>query len=46
MKMLQALKGAKGTVKDKEGKTALDYAIPTGRKQVITWLMKEAGATE
>lgn len=47
LNMLKALHGAQITsLKDKEGKTPLDYAIPTGNKQVITWLMKEAGATE
>ena len=46
MKMLEALRGATATLKDKEGKTALDYALEVGRKPVIQWLMREAGATE
>ena len=46
MKLLEALRGAKGTVKDNQGKTALDYALERGEKKVITWLMREAGATD
>jgi hypothetical protein len=46
MKVLDALKGANGNVKDKDGKTPMDFAMPSGKKEVITWLMREAGATD
>ena len=42
--LLEALRGSNGSMKDKEGKTALDYAIPSCHKKVITWLTKEADA--
>lgn len=46
MKILEALKGATGTVKDSDGKTPMDYAVEHGDKKIIKWLMQEAGATD
>lgn len=46
MTLLQALQGAAASVKDKEGKTPLDCAIPQGHKKVITWLTNEMKATD
>ena len=46
MALLQALQGAQASVKDKEGQTPLDCAIPQGHKKVITWLTNEMKATD
>lgn len=46
MALLEALRGANAALKDKEGKTALDYALEGGHKPIIQWIMREGGATD
>lgn len=46
MALLKALQGAQASIKDREGKTPLDCAIPQGNKKVITWLTNEMKATD
>ena len=46
MELLRALQGAAASVKDKQGQTPLDCAIPQGHKTIITWLTNEMKATD